>query len=60
MTAAERVKQILTRFDNLAAQAGNIETKLLIEALKLHSELVNLRLTEIEQQLPDPIRVEKR
>lgn len=59
MTAAERVKHILTRFDSLASQAGSIETKLLIEALKLHSELVNLRLAEIEQQLPDANRAQE-
>ncbi|MCY0855128.1 hypothetical protein [Cupriavidus sp. D39] len=58
MTAAERVKHILTKFDSLASQAGNIETKLLIEALKLHSELVNLRLAEIEQQLPEANRAQ--
>ncbi|MGF7131924.1 hypothetical protein P3T40_003407 [Paraburkholderia sp. EB58] len=40
----QQIQDIWKRFDDLIAKGGNLDTKLIIEALKLHAELMNLRL----------------
>jgi hypothetical protein len=46
---SEEIRKIWPKFDDLAGQAANPDTKLIIEALKLQAELMNLRLAGIEQ-----------
>lgn len=47
----ERSQRIWQGFDDLARQAPDPATKLIIEAIRLHAELMNRGLSLIEQQL---------
>lgn len=46
--SSDMIRQIWPKFDDLIAKAESNETKLLIEALKLHAEIMNSRLAAIE------------
>jgi hypothetical protein len=46
-----QIQDIWKRFDELIGQAGDQNTKLIIEALKAHAELMNLRLTPLPQEI---------
>lgn len=46
----QQIQDIWKRFDNLIANS-NGETKLLIEAIKLHAELCNLRLGALPHEV---------
>jgi hypothetical protein len=46
--SSDVIRQIWPKFDDLIAKAESNETKLLIEALRLHAEVMNSRLAAIE------------
>jgi hypothetical protein len=47
--SSDVIRQMWPKFDDLIAKAESNDIKVLIEALKLHAEMMNLRLAGIEQ-----------
>lgn len=47
----QHIQDIWKRFDELAERATDESTKVLVEAIKLHAELVNLRLVPLNQDV---------
>lgn len=45
---SDEIRAIWPRFDELAAQTGSPDVRLIIEAMKLQTELMNMRLAAIE------------
>ncbi|WP_176016595.1 hypothetical protein [Burkholderia sp. BCC0398] len=46
----DQVKELWTEFDDLASKSENEDVQFLIRAIKLHAELVNVRLAALEAQ----------
>lgn len=49
--AAEHGEETWQRFDELARQAPELATRLIVEAIRLHAEVMSRGLSLIEQQL---------
>jgi hypothetical protein len=47
----QQIQDIWKRFDELIGQSGDQNTKLIIEALKAHAELMNLRLALLPHEI---------
>ena len=45
---SEQIREILQRFDDLVDKAQTPEAKILVEAIKLQTQLINLRLAVLE------------
>lgn len=45
---SNEIRAMWPRFDELAAKTESADTKLLIEAIKIHAEIMNMRLAMIE------------
>lgn len=48
---SQQIQDIWKRFDDLIGRADDPNTKLLIEALKVHAELMNLRLALLPHEV---------
>lgn len=48
---AETTTDILAKFDDLASKSEDVNVQFLIQAIKLHAELTNSKLANLEQAL---------
>lgn len=48
---SQQIQDVWKRFDELIGKAGNDDTRLIIEALKLQTELINLRLAPLPHEI---------
>jgi hypothetical protein len=54
--ASDQIRQMWGKFDDLIGKAESPETKLLIEAIKVQTELMNIRLALIESNTAAAVR----
>lgn len=48
---SQQIQEIWKRFDDLAAKAETADARLMIEAIRLQTELLNLRLAPLPHEI---------
>ncbi|MBF8177214.1 hypothetical protein [Herminiimonas contaminans] len=48
---SNEIREIWTRFDELIAKSANPDTSAVVQAIKLQTEFMNIRLAQMEQSL---------
>jgi hypothetical protein len=54
--SADSVKRIFAHFDDLASKCEDVNVQFLIRAIKLHAELMNARLADVERALSELLK----
>ena len=47
----DSINKLLANFDDLASKTDDVNVQFLIRAIKLHAELTNARIADLEQTL---------